>query len=456
MRWVVIGDPGAGKSTLMRYLTVELAAGNIPGMETVIPVYISLNDLFRDRRQDDDVPIEEYFFRYFQRDAQQLSVTRGDVWLRQWLGEGRAALLWDGLDEVTGFSTAQEGNPLAAEQALELIRGLAERYRAAAAVVTSRRGAWQHRVGNLPPDFVVYETAPFQPDDIERFIRGWFSREPGRGEQLLEALKVNPAANQLAGNPLLLTFMTYRYELTGELPDRDRYSIFNGCVRLLLREWDEDPSRRVLRRSVLNAVPMRRLLGELGLSLHVGGNRFTSRRELESLVGDFVERRPGGDVQHTSDIVDHDLESKYGLVRQYVPDQYGFLHHSLQEFLAAEAIDQRHWEEWWPDRLLQHVGDPWWDEVLVHLAGGNHSQQLIAALSEEPDDIFHTGLFLAGRCLAGACSSQVDVALQTRVIDRLAEVTRETGPTAMPGGQPPFWPILGPTRPRSGCWRQQG
>ncbi len=40
-RQVVIGDPGAGKTTMMRHLAVQLAVGNIPGMESLVPVYVS-------------------------------------------------------------------------------------------------------------------------------------------------------------------------------------------------------------------------------------------------------------------------------------------------------------------------------------------------------------------------------------------------------------------------------
>lgn len=140
-RLVIIGDPGAGKTTLLRHLSLQLAAGNIADREGLIPCYVPLNELFK-KRHDRQVGIIDFFWDYLRQKAKEWGIAaQGDLWFQEMLKQGRVVLLWDGLDEVTGYADQPGAAAGAMEEAFELIRHLGQVYRDASVWVTCRRGA---------------------------------------------------------------------------------------------------------------------------------------------------------------------------------------------------------------------------------------------------------------------------------------------------------------------------
>src|SRR5205823_1382411 len=95
---------------------------------------------------------------------------------------------------------------------------------------------------------------------------------------------------------------------------------------------------------------------------------------------------------------------------------YGFLHLTLQEYFTAQYATEQHQL----DALLQHVGDPWWEEVILLYAGRTRdaSPLLEYLMDEIQDDIFCTNLVLAGRCLAARPTIR-NTALREEVTSRL-------------------------------------
>ncbi|MFZ5826587.1 MAG: NACHT domain-containing protein [Bacillota bacterium] len=421
---VIVGDPGAGKTTLLRHLTLQMSSGNISGWEHLVPVYISLNALFKERKSGDPSDIVDYFFDYFSREAPGLGIpATSDIWLRDLLSEGRAVILWDGLDEVKGYDSVSH-HMSAEEEAILLIRRITERYKSAPVLVTCRRGAWLYRSGNLPYEFEVVEPLPFATKEIRRFLRNWFNTDLNLADDAIVAIDRSPTVRPLATNPLLLSFMAYRYENYMTVPN-DRYDLFDRCIQLLLRDWDEDPQRRINRKPRVQQHSMRRLLSRIALHFHQRGVRFFSQRDLEPIVADFLEGLPdsaGGVIE----VIRHDLQSRYAIIREILSDLLGFIHLVLQEFFAAEAID-KDWAQWWPHRVGSVFGDPWWEQVILHLAAGDRANVIIEALWNSPDDLFHSNRLLAGRCLAVSTNVPVSPELRSEVEDYLLKLL-ETGP----------------------------
>jgi hypothetical protein len=93
------------------------------------------------------------------------------------------------------------------------------------------------------------------------------------------------------------------------------------------------------------------------------------------------------------------------LLKEQAHGWYGFLHLTLQEYFAATAVnDQSRFAT-----LVSQCADPWWEEVLLLYAGQtpDASPLLLHLLgkgstSPRKDDLFHTNLLTAGRCLASS------------------------------------------------------
>jgi HEAT repeat protein len=258
----------------------------------------------------------------------------------------------------------------------------------------------------------------------------------------------------LAANPLLLSLMAFAFEQDGELPE-GRAGLYGRGVELLLREkvslrakrsnlegedhreglvGDLRPSGRAYS---LTTEQKRSLLEEVALHFHLRRAFLFPEDELRGIITDYlptllslpalspVEGSKGTvDISiHPEQVRDSVLEQiggQHGLLREQIGGWYGFPHPTWQEYLAAAAIgksgvlspvvgglsrgrsvEERGQLEW----VLEGLHDPWWEGTVLFLAGvlENATPFLEGILAQE-EDIFHSNLLLAGRCLAVSAS----------------------------------------------------
>jgi len=93
---ILLGDPGAGKSTFLKYLTVQLALGQDLGLGDRLPVLVPLA-AYANALEAGDVRLDDFIADYFCQTCGDLPVSE---MLRQALEAGRVLVLLDGLDEV--------------------------------------------------------------------------------------------------------------------------------------------------------------------------------------------------------------------------------------------------------------------------------------------------------------------------------------------------------------------
>jgi HEAT repeat protein/GTPase SAR1 family protein len=393
-RCVIVGDPGAGKTTLLKYLALKSVENQLPGLPD-LPIHVELNDFANSGYQDVlDFASSRWETRYgFPRDDAY-------TYMEEQLTAGNALLLLDALDESVRGETVQEAEE-SYRRASEAILQVATRYHKAPIVVTARKAGYQQRAGLA--GFTQLEVLDFRAEDIQQFIRLWFDCRPisslyATAEDLQTRLARNPRIQALAANPLLLSLIVLVYEEQLDLPDR-RAELYNRCVETLLTKWDT--SRDIRRLREFKPERKRQLLEFIAWHFHPQGRRYFPESELLTVIADFLPRA-GLPADKNARILE-EIASENGLLKAQAQGWYGFLHLTLQEYFVARYVTDHQQLE----VLLEHRGDPWWEEVFFLYAGQVADasplfQRLLGLGDASPleEDIFLTNLLLAGRCLA--------------------------------------------------------
>lgn len=143
---MVVGKPGSGKTTYLQRVVMECNAGNLQAHR--IPVLIKLRDFVEDGRE------VAYSLERYLEGCWRLS----DAETQLALDRGRALVLLDGLDEVTG----EDGKNIAKE-----IKRFARTYPQVQVIVTCRTQSQESRFERF--DYV--EVADFNESQVQAFAQ---------------------------------------------------------------------------------------------------------------------------------------------------------------------------------------------------------------------------------------------------------------------------------------------
>jgi formylglycine-generating enzyme required for sulfatase activity len=390
---IVLGDPGAGKTTFLKYLALRLARGEGEklGLGDFLPILLPLAG-FANALQTRDIRLDDFIAEYFAGIGANLPVSQ---MLSEALKAGRALILLDGLDEVRDLNMRNT----VVERVVDFFTF--HRRQGNKFVLTSRVVGYR-AVRPAAEDLAECTIIDFEDDEIEEFVGHWTSTlekgaqgntavaradaESDRRE-LLDAIRQNPGIRQLASTPLLLTILALMKRQGVSLPER-RVQLYDQYVTTLLSTWNRarSLSGRAPGRD-LDEIQTVRVLAPLALWMHevspgvglVGSEEM--RRKLEEL---FTER---GDVsphqaarQFLMDVREH-----AALLLERGPGEYGFIHLTFEEYLAAVALALRGQGNSDPiiEVLSAHVGEQAWREVTLLTIGYLGIRQQLPKVSGE-------------------------------------------------------------------------
>ncbi len=371
---VILGDPGSGKSSLIRYLALRWAriAESTVRDTQPIPLVIDLREYGRWQCEG-----RKGFVRFLEEGPVWHEWRRG-LLPRLLAQPGRVVLLLDGLDEVFDV------------QAREAVINDVQRFSSESAhtsiLLTSRVVGYQpHRLRD--EGFRHFMLQDLATDQITAFVDRWhaetFASEEQaapKGERLKKAIKDSKAIAMLAGNPLLLTMMAI-LNRNQELP-RDRADLYAQASRVLLHQWDTEralvdfPGLRAdvgLREKtdILRRVAFHMQSGPSGLK----GNLIDGAT-LSRLIEDYLREELHFDPARAAAraVVDH-LRLRNFILCFVGADSYAFVHRTfLEYFCAAEFVHRFNVTKTLDmDGLIQlfddHCRHDEWREVLRLICG---------------------------------------------------------------------------------------
>lgn len=378
---VLLGDPGAGKSTLARYVALTLAQEQaeerLSSLRGYQPVLVELRDysLSRDRYET----LTDYLS--FRARSDGLGVS-GEVLDGHLRAGGKALILLDGLDELF--------DPREREAVSRQIAGFAAAYPSARVLVTSRVVGYRPRILR-EAGFRHYTIQDLDPKQIDGFLESWYrlalhdrpAVATGRRERLAKAIRESPSIRELAGNPLLLTILAIIGKHQ-ELP-RERWKVYDHAASVLVQHWDVNKHLQDARvdAAVIREDDKKELLRRLAYRMQTGAQGLAGNHlwhdELAAEIEDYLRSRfqyePGQAAAIANSMIDQFRERNFVLAR-YGSKIYGFVHRGLLEFFCASEIVARFEKT----RALSetalitevfggHWEDQAWTEVLRLIAG---------------------------------------------------------------------------------------
>lgn len=366
---MVVGKPGSGKTTDLQRIVTECNDGKLQAQR--IPMLIKLRNFVDDGRK--------YAYNLEQFLGQLWRLSNADIELV--LSQGRALVLLDGLDEVTG----EAGKEITKE-----IKRFARAYPQVQVVVTCRTQSQESRFERF--DYV--EVADFNEQQVRAFAEHWFGTVCGdtgenKARDFLEQLfrEENKPIRELAITPILLSLTCLVFRGKGQFYSK-RSKLYEEGLELLLVQWDK--SREVERDEVYRDLSVER---KLELLSYVAVKKFEQEQyvlfeqeELEGYIGEFlgIERRESQGVMRA-------IAYQHGLLIERSRKVWSFSHLTFQEYLVAKYIIVNNACLAASQYLVARVHNIHWQEIfLIAIEMINDIDDLIKYLKQKIDNLLAT------------------------------------------------------------------
>lgn len=387
-RVVVLGDPGSGKSTMLKYLALRLAKDK----DAPLPILLPLN-AYAKALQQKEINLQVYLSEYFAARAE--GVASLAPLFKEAIDHGKAIILLDGLDEV-------QSNRAALVQKVEAFSHdvIARGNRV---LVTSRIVGYRD-TSLSAQNWSLYTLLDFTPEAIHTFANKWcmaFEKSTigdtpeaakaakAETESLLEALRTNPGVERLASNPLLLTILALIKRQGVELP-KSRIKLYDRYLETLIEAWNRASALdKSAGRESLDYEATLEVLGPLALRIREENPTawLVSARQLQDWLTDYYMGEQWGLKQGPAREKAREFLDSVRLYSNLLVErgkgQYGFIHLTFEEALAAYGlvasgqIDRSKSFAY----IQDHLTDPAWRETILLSVGvvGLINRQPLAA-----------------------------------------------------------------------------
>ena len=366
---MVLGRPGAGKTTFLKYLTITCLDGEFLG--NLVPIFVTLKEWTESLGAPS-------LLSFVSRQWADCGIVDAELLLNQCLKNGQALVLLDGLDEVLASHT---------DRTIREMRDWVDRFPKNHVLATCRIAAKEYTFER----FTEVEVADFSEKQIRKFVTNWFTyyQDLPKIERFLDRLKNERSILELASNPLLLTLLCLVFGESGDFP-RNRAKLYGEGVDLLLKKWDG--KRNIQRDQIYKKLSTNRkedLLSKLALATFQEGAYFFDQGMAEEQIMAYIHNLP--DAKDDSEALRLDGEAilrsivaQHGLLTERARGVYSFSHLTFHEYFASRAVvNCQNWQ-----LLANHLHEKRWREVLLLVIGSLWSgDQLIQILKQSTDHL---------------------------------------------------------------------
>ena len=367
--FLVIGDPGSGKTVSLRHLFIEMAKTCVSSRnkDAVVPIYLNLKHLNVEPDKVDANIIHDWIIEQLRADQDRTIDEFLDKNFERMLDNGNFFFIFDSFDEIPGVMDGQEEQETVRQYAIALDRFLHSQHKC--------RGLVSSRQYRAPKVFIgqKMKIRPLSAKRIKKALYKYMGEERKLAKELWQDLvQSRKDMLDIAENPFYLGLLSRYSKDNQRLPER-HYDLFEHFVTNRTRT---DENR--LRHFGLTPVELIEWSSMLAFGMtmtpHIGLEADVDQlREITKVANCFNEASDWN--QNKLVPLLHALSfSKLGRLSREEPGkprEFSFVHRRFHEYLCARYLKQN--PRIAPFEKL--AADDRWREVLVLLCEvltGNH------------------------------------------------------------------------------------
>lgn len=382
---MILGKPGAGKTTFLKWLAVKC---NLSHFQThLIPIFISLKDFSKDSSTETEFNL----FNYIKDEEFRCCGITNESITELLLIQGRFLIMLDGLDEVY-----ETGN----DEIVNSIRKFCRRYFQNHFIITCRIAGAKYNF--YEENFTEVEVADFNSKQVEEFVKKWFTtvaennREEGEAtsHRFIEKLNLpeNNRIRKLAVTPILLNLTCLVFQAKRGFPS-NRASLYEQGLDILLNKWDQ---KRGIKRDEayrnLSVKHKTELLSELAALTFINKQYFFEQKKAEEYIANYLSSLSKGKNQQSTLQLDGEvtlksIEAQHGLLVERAWKIYSFSHLTFQEYLTAKYLINNSKIENFKTCAAHFIDKRWREVAFLALSMTSCPEKLLLSMKQNIDHI---------------------------------------------------------------------